>query len=103
MQGDIPFELVVSAAVGIIIVYRPIAPKNLGVVFAEQAEAIAEQAEGLPGEIGSHAKPAGGLSALLVDKPLEGGQDSKAGKPLIPDSKLLFVHHLDLEALNAYG
>ena len=32
--------------------------KNLGVVFSELAEAIAGQAERLPGKIGSDAKPA---------------------------------------------
>jgi hypothetical protein len=48
VRGDIPLELVSSAAVAIILVPRSITAKNLGVVFAEKAEAIANQAKRLP-------------------------------------------------------
>jgi len=45
MQGDIPLELIISAAIGIILLHRPIAPDNPCVVFSKQAKAIAKQAE----------------------------------------------------------
>jgi hypothetical protein len=45
MQGDIPLELIISAAVGIILVHRPITPNNPCVVFSKQAKAIANQTE----------------------------------------------------------
>ena len=58
MHGDIPLELVIPAPVGIVRVPRPITAKNLSGVFSELTEAIAGQAERLPGKIGSDAEPA---------------------------------------------
>ena len=57
MRGDIPLELVIPAPVGIILVPRPITTKTLGVIFSKLAEAIAGQAERLPGKIGFDAEP----------------------------------------------
>ena len=38
VQGDIPLELIISAAIGIILIHRPIPPNNPCVVFPKKAE-----------------------------------------------------------------
>ena len=45
MQSYVPLELVCSAAIRVILGKRPIAGECLRVVFCEQAEAIADQAQ----------------------------------------------------------
>ena len=54
VQRDVPFELVVAAAIAIILVQRPITAKKGGIIFfTEKGEAIANQTERIPGEIGT--------------------------------------------------
>ena len=48
MQGDIPLELVSAAARAVVLMERPIAEQETGIVLAEQTKPITDQANGLP-------------------------------------------------------
>ena len=45
MQDDIPFEIIVSAAVVIILTHRSITPEKSCVVFSKKSKALANQTE----------------------------------------------------------
>ena len=51
MQGDIPFELVGAAARAVVLMERPIAEQEPGIVLAEQTKPITGQANGWPCEV----------------------------------------------------